>query len=260
MYAEDYAQQIVMYGFLIVFVLAVLSLIIYMIADYCKQPFQEPVIQYKIELSAKKGQDYEEYIEQWLTDRVRQNGKTQISFDFYHGLFDKGAYSDVLRRERKSTIAKWKAACVQIISKSLFWKGRKMKQFKEMAKKVSSFDYPIFQFVFYRIRKNSGLEYMVTEKTIEKTFHQMLEIDRELCKMGYKRTRKKSTVKEQKTFMNKELRKKIEKRDKYTCRICGKYMPDRAGLKIGYVNSSLKEGRNSEKNLRVLCSECFEKQ
>lgn len=256
MFSEDFIQQLVINSFLVVFALLVLAAVLYVILDFLKKPFQKPAIVYRIDLGTTENPDYEDFIDRWVINQVKKNGKTDISYDFYRQMFNRGVCEDILRRERKTAIAKWKASCVRIISKSLFWKARKMKAFKALAKEVTSFDYPLFWFLFYRNRKSNGLIYCVTEKTIEKSFNQLCGIDRELCETGYKATRKKSAVKDQRMFMNKELHKKIMKRDKFTCQICGKNMADGAKLQVGFLNPAAEEGKFAESNLRTICNQC----
>ena len=56
--------------------------------------------------------------------------------------------------------------------------------------------------------------------------------------------------------MTKELRQQIIDRDKYTCQLCGKYMPDEVGLHIDHIVSISKGGKTVPSNLQVLCSKC----
>lgn len=56
--------------------------------------------------------------------------------------------------------------------------------------------------------------------------------------------------------MTRELRERIMRRDNYTCKICGKYMPDEVGLHIDHIIPVSKGGKSIEQNLQVLCSKC----
>lgn len=62
--------------------------------------------------------------------------------------------------------------------------------------------------------------------------------------------------KNQRKLMTKELRKKIMTRDNYTCKLCGKYMPDEVGLHIDHIIPISKGGKTIVSNLQVLCSKC----
>ena len=60
----------------------------------------------------------------------------------------------------------------------------------------------------------------------------------------------------QRRLMTKQLRDEIARRDDYTCRICGKYMPDGIGLVIDHVIPVSRGGTSVPANLQVLCSKC----
>lgn len=62
--------------------------------------------------------------------------------------------------------------------------------------------------------------------------------------------------KEQRKRMTKAFREEIALRDNYTCRICGKYMPDGVGLHIDHIIPIAKGGKSVSSNLQVLCSKC----
>ncbi|MBR3025209.1 MAG: HNH endonuclease [Oscillospiraceae bacterium] len=48
-------------------------------------------------------------------------------------------------------------------------------------------------------------------------------------------------------------------RDNYTCKKCGKYMPDEVGLQIDHIIPIKKGGKSIESNLQVLCDKCNSK-
>ena len=43
---------------------------------------------------------------------------------------------------------------------------------------------------------------------------------------------------------------------RYTCQMCGKYMPDEVGLHVDHIVSISKGGKTVPSNLQVLCSKC----
>ena len=45
-------------------------------------------------------------------------------------------------------------------------------------------------------------------------------------------------------------------RDNFTCRNCGKYMPDEVGLHIDHIVAIKNGGKTVESNLQVLCDKC----
>lgn len=59
--------------------------------------------------------------------------------------------------------------------------------------------------------------------------------------------------------MTRALRVQIMQRDNYTCKICGKYMPDEVGLQIDHIIPVAKGGKTVPENLQVLCDKCNRK-
>lgn len=60
----------------------------------------------------------------------------------------------------------------------------------------------------------------------------------------------------QRKRMTKDVRERIMKRDRFTCQVCGKYMPDGVGVHIDHIVPVSKGGRTEDGNLRVTCSVC----
>ena len=78
----------------------------------------------------------------------------------------------------------------------------------------------------------------------------------ELKAINYECTLKEYNSKNQRKLMTQKLRQQIITRDKYTCQICGKYMPDEVGLHVDHIVSISKGGKTVPSNLQVLCSKC----
>ena len=74
--------------------------------------------------------------------------------------------------------------------------------------------------------------------------------------INYECTLKEYNSKNQRKLMTKELRQQIIARDKYTCQMCGKYMPDEVSLHVDHIVSISKGGKTVPSNLQVLCSKC----
>ena len=85
--------------------------------------------------------------------------------------------------------------------------------------------------------------------SIVKTYNKLKAID-------FETTTNKYSSNYQRKLMTKELREYIMRRDNYTCRRCGKYMPDRVGLQIDHIIPVSKGGKTDASNLQVLCSNC----
>lgn len=77
-----------------------------------------------------------------------------------------------------------------------------------------------------------------------------------LEKINFECTRQSYESANQRRLMTPILRRKIMIRDRYTCQICGKHMPDEVGLHIDHIIPVSKGGKSVESNLRVLCSKC----
>lgn len=82
------------------------------------------------------------------------------------------------------------------------------------------------------------------------------ELYQKLRRIGHSCTLKQYHSKNQRKLMTRELRERIMRRDNYTCKICGKYMPDEVGLHIDHIIPVSKGGKSIEQNLQVLCSKC----
>ena len=87
------------------------------------------------------------------------------------------------------------------------------------------------------------------------TFHELTEIYNNLQSRNVSVTLEEH-VKRERGRMTADLKAKIMKRDKYTCQICGKHMPDKVGLQIDHIIPVSKFGTSEESNLQVLCSIC----
>lgn len=53
-----------------------------------------------------------------------------------------------------------------------------------------------------------------------------------------------------------DLRFRVADKDDFKCRLCGRYMPDFSGLRIGHIIPILKGGNTTSNNLQVLCDCC----
>lgn len=92
-------------------------------------------------------------------------------------------------------------------------------------------------------------EYRVSLETLAKR-------DEKLAAIGYEATLREYNAKNQRRLMTPELRRQIMERDGYTCRLCGRYMPDGNGLHIDHIVPISKGGKTVPSNLQVLCAKC----
>lgn len=219
-----------------------LTLIIYIIADFFSKPFKYPHIITDIDISGKRKPSYEDYIDEWI---IEHRGK-EIAQMF------------------NDEVAIWESKCQKYIKRAWFWKKRKGRIFKEMYAGVMNRDYLMFRFVFFRTqtryRQANYKKYAYKVDNVETTYRyslqDLLEIDDELEEIDYETTRQKYYAKNQRKLMTKELRRRIIERDNYTCQNCGKYMPDEVGLHVDHIVSIKNGGKTVESNLQVLCDKC----
>ena len=119
---------------------------------------------------------------------------------------------------------------------------------------------------FYLIREQTRykqINYIRTPYKVEQTvdsfscdYYYLFNRNEQLKAINYECTLKEYNSKNQRKLMTKELRQQIIDRDKYTCQLCGKYMPDEVGLHIDHIVSISKGGKTVPSNLQVLCSKC----
>ena len=121
----------------------------------------------------------------------------------------------------------------------------------------------------YRIRLSRN-QTRYRQQNYVKTPYAVVKVDKELgidkdaamrrhaqlAVIGFETTLKKYHSKEQRKLMTPELRRKVMRRDGYTCQICGKRMPDEVGLHVDHIVPIAKGGKTVESNLQVLCSKC----
>lgn len=80
--------------------------------------------------------------------------------------------------------------------------------------------------------------------------------DEKLAAIGYEATLREYNAKEQRRLMTPGLRRQIMERDGYTCRFCGRYMPDGNDIHIDHIVPVSKGGKTVPSNLQVLCAKC----
>ena len=96
----------------------------------------------------------------------------------------------------------------------------------------------------------------VTTAEYECGFKEIEQRYNALSGIGFECTLSEYRSNEQRKRMTSALRNEIARRDNYTCRLCGKYMPDGVGLNISYITPIKNGGKTVPSNLRVLCSKC----
>ena len=217
-------------------------IIIGIIANRFKHPFKYPYIKYKIDISGKRQPSYEECIDEWIICN-----KTIDILDLFN---------DMLQN--------WDENAKEYLNKTWFWKKHKTDLYTQMKHEIIQKNYKSFKFIFTRIQtRYKQINYQKhpykvqnIEHTKHMTLSDMLYINNILKDINYETTRQKYFAKNQRKLMTKELRKSIIERDKYTCQICGKHMPDEVGLHVDHIVSIKKGGKTVSSNLQVTCDKC----
>ena len=227
-------QQILII-FIVIFSLIVLTTIF--LYAYFHNPFTSPKKEITFDISNKKIKDYsdyENYIEEYL---ISNKIKPFEDFNSYYNFWIK-------EKENK---------------KYIFKKHRH----SQLQETIQNNNKP-FRFIFIRyITKYKQVNYVkhaYKERqvihTTNMSYDSILTIYNKLKEINFETTLNNYNSKEQRKLMTKELREQIAKRDNYTCKKCGKYMPDGVGLHIDHIIPVKKGGKSIPSNLQVLCSKC----
>lgn len=218
----------------IVAVILFVSLIA-VIGSYVKSPFEFPYKRIEFDVTSKKQPDINDYIDNYLIN----NGMNGIM-------------------QAREKLSEWNKYCEYVIQKSAF-KRRREKQYLECYDEKHLYIFALYRMQTryrqsnyvktpYRV-KVCDVEYGVNYDFVASRYEKLKEIDFECTFNEYH-------SKNQRRLMTKELREMVAKRDNYTCRICGKYMPDGVGLHIDHIIPVSKGGKSVASNLQVLCSKC----
>lgn len=212
--------------------ISIVSFILYLIF---KSPFRYPYFEYSFDVSGKRKPDIENLIDNFLN---------QQKF--------------LMIKRHKEKIEQWKMECQRKIEKSKLKKYR-IKQYQKSVDDCEAYK-------FYLIREQTRykqINYIRTPYKVKQTvdsfscdYYYLFNRNEQLKAINYECTLKKYNSKNQRKLMTKELRQQIIDRDKYTCQLCGKYMPDEVGLHIDHIVSISKGGKTVPSNLQVLCSKC----
>lgn len=143
----------------------------------------------------------------------------------------------------------------------MIFSNHRIEQLKEV---INKYDLNRFNFILtreqtrYRQINYSRYSYQVKveDKRISLYYNEILEMLDFLKSINYECTSSEYFSKNQRNLMTQQLKDEVKKRDKYTCQICGKYMPDGVGIHIDHIIPISKGGKSVLSNLQVLCSKC----
>jgi len=151
------------------------------------------------------------------------------------------------------------------------WKEKKINKMKDNISRINRFNnkcnkynHNCFTLVGYReqtrYRQKNYVKYPYKVQTVTNIIRisdvELLKRVKFLKEHDYHVTYNNFNSNDQRKALTKELKEAIKKRDKYTCRECGKVMLDEVGLHIDHIIPVSKGGKSIPSNLRVLCSKC----
>lgn len=201
-----------------------------------KSPFRFPYFEMEFDVSGKRNPRMEDYIDMFLIN----NGRKYII-------------------EYERSLKEWHKNCEQLIEQSSMPDYRR----EQYDNCIFGTEQPyIFSFVRNqtRYRQRNHVKHSYSVKQTEYTFRCDLNYlnDREikLHEIGYECPLSTYFAKDQRSKMTTALKQQIKERDNYTCKKCGKYMPDEVGLQIDHIIPVAKGGKSIPSNLQVLCSKC----
>lgn len=161
-------------------------------------------------------------------------------------------------RRQDMRVSRWRGDCVDKACRSLFRQHR-LKQYQELDSMLAPFQFKLVRkHTRYRQQNYVKMPYTVWDVDDAATFQydELLRIYNSLKAIGFETTTARYFAKNQRSLMTPALRLKIKERDNYTCRMCGKRMPDEVGLHIDHIVPISKGGKTVESNLQVLCDKC----
>lgn len=220
---------------LMVMTICIIGIIAVLLYSVLKSPFSYPYFNYKFDVSGKRGPHIEDFLDMFLIS---------------------GGFTNIQNHQR--VIEQWKLDSKQRIERSIL-KEYRYKQYERVLDDATAFR-------FYFIRSQTRYKQVNYIKSAYKVYVQdgffIYNFDdinnrySQLRDINFECTLREYHSKNQRKLVTSEVRRKIMRRDKYTCQICGKYMPDEVGLQIDHIIPIAKGGKSVASNLRVLCSKC----
>lgn len=222
-----------------IIVISIIIIIIIIGKIYTDNPFEFPehLLNIYIDVTGKKEPDIKNCIEKYLIE----NQTREID-------------------KKKELVQNWKETNEKDALGMIF-SNHRLEQLKEV---INKYDLNRFNFILtreqtrYRQINYSRYSYQVTveDKRISLYYNEILEMLDFLKSINYECTSSEYFSKNQRNLMTQQLKDEVKKRDKYTCQICGKYMPDGVGIHIDHIIPISKGGKSVLSNLQVLCSKC----
>lgn len=220
---------------IIICITGIIGIIAILLCVILKSPFSYPYFIYNFDVSGKREPQIEDFLDMFLIS---------------------GGYIDIQTHQK--VIEQWKLDSNRRIERSIL-KGYRHKQYEQVLDDDSAFRFYFIRSQTRYRQKNyvkSAYKVYVQNGCFICNFDYINDRYRQLYNIDFESTLRKYHSKNQRKLVTPEVRRKIMKRDNYTCQICGKYMPDEVGLQIDHIIPIAKGGKSISSNLRVLCSKC----
>lgn len=240
---KTFTSQIRITGFetyLLATLLVALAMLIIacVVVRILRNPFHYPYFTKDFNVSGRRNVHLEDLVDEWLCEP----GAWEIAVDHHR------------------SVEAWKTRETTRAEKSFRpLVKRRRRQLTEITDDGSEFRFVTMRNqTRYRQRNYQKTSYMVSvpDKKLAVDFDWLKRRRDALADIGFETTLRKYRIKKQRSLMTPELRRQITRRDNYTCKICGKYMPDGVGLHIDHIKPVSKGGKTVPSNLQVLCSKC----
>lgn len=212
-----------------------LFVLVYLLYCLFRSPFSYPYFVYEFDVTGKRQPQIEDLIDGFI---ISDEGGSICNHYEY--------------------INQWKQECRDKIEKSLL-KFLRKKQYYNCLDDDREFVFSMVRMrTHYRQKNYVRTPYMVAhyDKQYSFSYEKLYDRIQKLRSIGFECTLREYHSKDQRKLMTKQLRSEIMVRDNYTCRRCGKYMPDGVGLQIDHIIPIAKGGKTIPSNLQVLCSKC----
>lgn len=221
---------------MIIAIILAIFLVTYALYRMLRNPFHYPYFEHTFDVSRKRNVDIEDYIDKYLCNE--RNWNYLVS--------------------HQDAINQWKKATEKYLQTCLM-KNRRCRQYHDVIDDAAAFHFEAVRGqTRYRQQnyRKTAYRVMVSETGMSVSWSWLADRHKKLENIGFEATLKEYFRSNQRKLMTKELRRQIMKKDHYTCRRCGKYMPDEVGLHIDHIIPVSKGGKTVASNLQVLCSRC----
>lgn len=220
----------------LVIILLLIVAVAWVITRILASPFHYPYFVEEFDVSRKRNVDIEDYIDRFLCDPDNRKAL----------------------KAHKKCIKEWKAEQETYLETCRLRKRRR-RQYAEALDDAHAYCFETVRDQTRYKQQNyvrTSYKVSVSDDELAVDWAWLVARNKALEAIDYEATLKEYHAKNQRRLMTPKLRQKIKERDRYTCQICGKYMPDEVGLHIDHIVPVAKGGKTVPSNLQVLCSKC----